>query len=118
MLHIKHDELKMQEYFQARNVKSISQAKFLFSARTRMLDVGGNFSQMKDGKIKCKLGCNEEDSQRHLLNCPYLAGNDLKTLSDKSVYDDLFSNQVEDQQKIAAILSVQNTLKKILGPSY
>ena len=77
-----------------------------------MLDLGGNFRQMKDGKIKCKLGCNEEDSQRHLLNCPYLAGNDLKTLSDKSVYDDLFSNQVEDQLKIAAILETKYKIRR------
>ena len=77
-----------------------------------MLDVAGNFSQTKDGKINCKLGCNEEDSQRHLLNCPYLAENDLQTISDKSVYDDLFSTQVEDQLKITAILEAKYRNRK------
>ena len=35
-----------------------------------------------------------------------------KLLSDKSVYDDLFSNQVEDQQKIAAILETKYKTEK------
>ena len=110
--HIKHDELKMQAYLQASNVRSVSLAKFLFSARTRMLDVGGNFSQRNEGKIKCKLGCNEEDTQRHLLICPFLAQNHVRNPNDKSEYEDLFSSQVEDQFKIAAIMKTKYRMRK------
>ena len=86
--HIIHEELKMQAYLQPSNVQSVTLAKFLFSSRTRMLDVGGNFSQRHEGKTKCKLGCDEEDTQRHLLTCPFLAQNDIRNPDDKSDYED------------------------------
>ena len=103
----------MQAYLQASNVRSVSLAKFLFSARTRMLDVGGNFSQRNEGKIKCKLGCNEEDTQRHLLICPFLAQNHVRNPNDKSDYEDFFFFiQVEDQFKIAAIMETKYRMRK------
>ena len=102
----------MQAYLQPSNVQSVTLAKFLFSSRTRMLDVGGNFSQRHEGKTKCKLGCNEEDTQRHLLTCPVLAKNDVRNPDDKSEYEDLFSSQVEDQLKIAALMESKYSRRK------
>ena len=40
---IKHNELRMQEYLQHQNIENIQTAKFIFEARTRMLDVKTNF---------------------------------------------------------------------------
>ena len=74
VLHIKHDSLRMQEYLLPENIRSVSLATFLFSARCRMIDVKANFGNMS---INCKLGCEEVDSQEHLIECPILNDNDL-----------------------------------------
>ena len=102
----------MQDYLQPENVKNVTQAKNLFSARTRMLDVGDNFSNKYGKNVKCKLGCEESDTQSHLLSCQHLAGNDLLHSEDNVNYDDLFSNQVEDKLIVAAVLETKYRLRK------
>ena len=102
----------MQDYLQPENVKNVNQAKFIFSARTRMLDVGDNFSNKYGKNAKCKLGCEESDTQSHLLSCQHLAGNDLLHSEDNVNYDDLFSNQVEDKLIVAAVLETKYRLRK------
>ena len=104
VLHIKHDELIMQEYFRPQNIQSLNLAKFLFMARTRMLDIGANFSNKYGEKATCKLGCDSLDTQQHLLECPELNERDLVSNEENYEYDDLFSNKVEKQLKIAGIL--------------
>ena len=55
VLHIKHEKLEMQEYLCPSNVRSLELSKFLFSARTRMLDIGANFSNKYSNKVKANL---------------------------------------------------------------
>ena len=71
VLHIRHAKLKMQDYLCPSNVRSLEMSKFLFSARTRMLDIGANFSNKYSDKVKCKLGCDVLDTQQHLLECSW-----------------------------------------------
>ena len=111
VLHIKHDSLSMQEYLVPENVRSIKLAKFLFSARCRMLDVKANFGNKYKGDINCKLGCDEADSQEHLLDCPMLNDNDLTEVNSPK-YEDLFSSKVEDQLRIALILEDRFSRRK------
>ena len=96
----------MQDYLMPENVKSLQISKFLFSARTRMLDVGANFPNKYGENPQCKLGCNNADSQKHLIDCPHLVGDDLTLASDEVVYQDLLWKK---QLKIAAIL-LQSTI--------
>jgi hypothetical protein len=112
VLHIKHDKLEMQEYFCPSNVRSLEISRFLFSARTRMLDVGANFSNKYSDKVKCKLGCDALDTQQHLLECSQLTDNDLIQTGRSFKYDDLFSSHVEEQLAIATILSTKYKKRK------
>jgi hypothetical protein len=112
VLHIKHEKLEMQEYLCPSNVRSLELSKFLFSARTRMLDIGANFSNKYRNKVKCKLGCEELDTQQHLLQCSRLSENDLVQTNRIYKYDDLFSSQVEDQLAMASILSTKYKKRK------
>ena len=59
VMHIQHNA----NYFLPINLKSLGLARFLFSARTRMVDVGANYGK----PVQCKLGCEELDTQQHLL---------------------------------------------------
>ena len=70
MLHIEHSSLKIQSYLLPENVWNIQLAKFLFQARTRMLEVKCNYKEKytREG-LQCELGCSEQDNQEHLLTC-------------------------------------------------
>ena len=58
VLHIKHETLTLQDYFYPENIWNIQMSKFIFNARSRMLDLRSNFKQkyLKAGS-KCALGC-------------------------------------------------------------
>ena len=112
VLHINHKALEMQNYLKPENVNSIQMSKFVFSARTRMLDLGANFPKKYEGKTKCRLGCDQLDSQEHLLDCPHLIENEIIVASNEVVYEDLFSSEVHKQLKIAAILESKFRLRK------
>ena len=104
VMHIVHNELEMQDYLLPQNISSIKLAKFIFSARTRMLDIGGNFSKKYGENVKCKLGCDALDNQEHLMECSKLIKNLIQKNSENIKYEDLFSNRLENKIKVGAIL--------------
>ena len=67
VLHILHPRLEIQEYLEA-NDHNVQESKFLFSLRSRMVDVRANYREKYFVTICpcCEL---EEDSQEHLLSC-------------------------------------------------
>ena len=89
---IKHEKLQLQTYLQSgTNNLSINEKQFIFAARTRMLDLRGNF---KTGKVerkcqKCKQKCEiEKETQQHILDCPALRDSSL--VVGRPNYQDLF----------------------------
>ena len=44
---VKYEELKLQDYLSPKNEMTIKEKSFVFAARTRMMDVKGNFKQGK-----------------------------------------------------------------------
>ena len=44
---VKYEELKLQDYLSPKNEMNIKEKSFVFAARTRMMDVKGNFKQGK-----------------------------------------------------------------------
>ena len=75
---------------------TIKEKSFIFSLRSQMLDINGNF---KNGKsdLKCRKCGMEEESQRHLLVCPKLS--DYSLINDTTIiYEDLLGfdcNKIE-----------------------
>jgi hypothetical protein len=69
---IKHEKLHLQPCLrsQTKNL-SINDKKFIFAARTRMLDLKGNF---KTGKLdeKCRKCEKSDETQENLLECSAL----------------------------------------------
>ena len=87
VLHIPHPTLDMQPYLKPNHI-TISEAKFIFSARTRMLDVRSNFKN-KYSDLKCP-NCKEEDSQPHLLSCEKLVSQS-SIISELPKYENIFN---------------------------
>lgn len=107
VLHIKHEELRIQEYLEPKNITSIHLAKFLFQARTRMLDLKMNFRKMyKSEELSCPLECNEPDTQQHLLDCQKIPSTFVASKSTPG-YEDLFSKEVKKQVCVATILQAR-----------
>ena len=87
VLHIPHNVLEMADYLQPNGILN-REAKFLFSARCRMVDVGENYGGHHTDMV-CPLCKIERDSQEHLLVCSELdTGNTV--VSEISQYGELF----------------------------
>ena len=70
-----------------------------------MIKVKQNFSTQFNQNLLCILGCNEEETQQHLLDCK----NILDRLNNKYIlseceYSDLFGN-IKEQVQITKIFS-------------
>ena len=66
----------MQEYLTPKISMKIKEKSFIFAARTRMIDVYGNFKQGKTN-ILCRKCLNEVEEQIHLLDCQALNDNGI-----------------------------------------
>ena len=76
VMHIVHNSLCLQEYLKPENVQSVNLSKFLFQSRTRMLEVKTNFrNDFKNEDLNCPLKCQNEDDQKHLLECDKIDAN-------------------------------------------
>ena len=82
---------------------TIQEKSFVFSARSRMLDVKGNFKQGKPN-ILCRRCNNEDELQSHLLTCSALCDNSIVNAGQLPDYEDIFCNNPQKIEKIAKIL--------------
>ena len=113
--HIKHENLKIQKYLTATDINNTNIAKFIFHARCRMLDVKEDFKNRYEGAgTTCALGCDESDNQEHLISCNKIETDYLVLENDQPNYQNLFSDEIEKQSKIAIIL--QERYKKRTYP--
>ena len=78
--------------------------KFLFQARTRMLELRANFKQkyLWTG-VDCELGGMEEETQEHILSCDKIPDSSL-TYEIPPKHEDLLSTDVEKQLRISAVM--------------
>ena len=80
-----------------------------------MLDLKVNFRQMyKEENLSCPLKCPEDDSQEHLLVCPKIQTS-LLTTADTIEYEDLFSDDIFKQVRIASIMEERYLERKKTG---
>ena len=111
--HIKHESLKLQNYFEASKVVNTNLTKFIFHARCCMLDVKDNFkNRYARSHTNCALGCDEPDSQEHLIRCKKLESNCVVLEQEQPEYQNLFSEDIEKQSKIATILQERYKKRK------
>ena len=109
VLHISQNVLNMADYLTPNGITN-SEAKFLFNARTRMLDVKSNFPG-KHSDTLCPLCDEERDTQEHLLMCKELAlaGAVVTNLPN---YEHLFEEGLNAKVYIASILKEKLSLRK------
>merc|ERR1711884_595932 len=71
------------------------------TARSQMLNLKCNF---KLGKVdlKCSLGCDQDETQQHLFDCPALDDVDSEETAGK--YEDIFCNDREKVRMVTRVL--------------
>ena len=112
---IPHGRLEIVKYL-SDPILSTSQAKFLFSLRSRMIFVRENYSKMQK-ETTCPLCSTEEnpktDSQEHLLECHKLENASEVSEVDVS-YSDLFSENETKQARMTMILERKYNQRKLM----
>jgi predicted CopG family antitoxin len=112
VMHIVHNSLCLQEYLKPENVQSVNLSKFLFQSRTRMLEVKTKLrNDFKNEDLNCPLKCQNEDDQKHLLECDKIDANCIIGV-EAPEYRDIFGNNVGKQMKIAAMLQTRMQKRK------
>ena len=73
-INLKYETLQLQEYLKPEGNMSTQMKAFIFSARSRMINVKCNY---KTGKtdLKCRKCSSEDENQEHLLKCAALLEN-------------------------------------------
>ena len=113
--HIQFKQLKIQEYLEP-NTTSIRMSKFIYHARSRMLDLKVNFKNRKHQDLLCPicLAPDSIDSQEHLLLCPSLTDTVIVNRKEVPKYRDLFCNDVKKQIAVASVLEKRFMKRKEL----
>ena len=94
------DSYRTENYSISSNI-STEEKQTLFKFRTRMVDVKSNFKSQYGNNLTCYF-CSSEDTQLHILSCKEVAG-DINMSG--AQYDDIFSDLLIKQEKIAKILN-------------
>ena len=101
---IKYSKLQLQSYLQPGTEKlTIQEKQFTFRARTRTLDLLGNFKTGKQN-LNCRACGKAPELQPHLLQCEKLSNSEI--VSDPIDYEDIHS---EDSKKVAALARILKT---------
>ena len=89
---IEYKKLELQPYLLCENLAN-EEINTLFALRSKMVSVKKNFSRQFEYNLLCKLGCNSEDIQEHLLDCMYIIDKlDDKTILAEAEHLDIFGN--------------------------
>ena len=103
---LQYTELNMQEYLKSGSNMTIRDKCFIFTARTRMLDLKANFKAGRND-ISCEKCGNHDEDQQHLLSCPELNDNCVSLATSTIEYDHLFSNDIKKVEAIGKVLDVK-----------
>ena len=89
VLNIVHKRLEIATYFTGNDMR-VTECKFLFALRSRMIDVRANYRDKYWDTI-CPCCCLEEDTQEHLLSC-HMIDEEGAITDNLPNYQDLFGN--------------------------
>ena len=73
VMNIKHKTLEMQKYLKTNKIATIEDSQEIFKIRSKVTDVKINFKGKYDS-FECFF-CDEEESQKHVMECKYINKN-------------------------------------------
>ena len=101
---LSYETLEVQKYLKTDNNLTNDEKYFLFKLRTRMTNVKANFKNSFID-LKCKLGCDSEDNQKHIIECDIILNESQKLASNISIeYEDIFKEDSKLQNTAAKLI--------------
>ena len=92
-IEIKYSCIKMAEYLLPQNEGlSISDQRYIFSIRSRMIPISENFPNNQTETICC---CGDNETMIHIYSCKYLSMENVKV-----AYETIFEENVKYQQQV------------------
>ena len=107
--HIDHSVLEMADYLKPNQITN-SEAKFIFTLRSRMLDVRSNYPGQHTDTL-CPLCTDVSDTQEHLLLCSEL-DTDSTVVVNLPIYEHLFGEDLEAKVSISRMLKEKFTQRQ------
>ena len=99
---LSYNELDLQMYLKSgTNKMTIKEKSFTFALRSRTIDVKCNKLQGQMN-VKCRLGCDQDESQPHLLHCSALR--DSTIVKELPNYEDIHGNSVQKIETLSKII--------------
>ena len=109
-----HLESEMKTYL-VTNDMSLTQKKFLFKMRTKMLKIKANFSSMHGDILTCSMcrGSDTTESEFHLLRCPFLQKNEsLETEMNKIDFNYVYLDISKQMQVVKIFQQIMDIYEK------
>ena len=109
---LKYSSLVLQPYLAPNDAKlSIQEKQFIFSARSRMMDVLCNF-KLGQKSLQCRACDKAPEDQAHLIQCEKLSENEITKKLPQ--YTDIFSDSVEKIAKLGRLLKEKHEKLKLV----
>ena len=104
----------MQPYLTSPNL-TLSDKKFLFKLRSKMLRIKGNFSSIYKNDLSCSLCLDQqtEENEIHLLCCPIVKQDKEIQSEIQSVnYEDAFENIIQQKKAVKVFRRIMELIDK------
>ena len=96
-MNVIHKTFEMQKYLKACNIKiKQEEAQEIFKLRSRVSNVKSNFKANYE-TLECEACHNEEESQKHIINCKILN----EKLENVPEYEEIYDGNVKIKVEIA-----------------
>ena len=109
VMNLKYSTLKMQNYLKANDINQ-EEVLMIFKMRSRMADVKTNFRN-KNETLECDLCNNENESQRHVLECEEIL-KQKKEYGQQPKYEEILEDNVKNQAEIAKLFIENLKIRK------
>ena len=115
ILHIKYDDLKIQEYMLDGN-RNTDVSKFMYKARSMTLNIKTQKSWKYSDKICVGCGVNSETGDE-ILSCTGLIGNTNDKITQSLFYDMIYSGKISEMTEVAKSLMLRISYYQLAWPS-
>ena len=106
---MKYETFVIQPYLKCSKF-NLHERKLLFSLRSRMHPAKNNFNKMHSPNLKCSLGCDSDEDQRHIFEqCEV-----LKSHLYMKLYDNIFHDSTKQKEAISIFLNLEARRKELL----
>jgi hypothetical protein len=106
---VNYETFSIQPYLKCSKFNNCER-KLLYSLRSRMHPAKNNFKKLHSPNLKCSLGCNSDEDQRHIFGqCEV-----LKSHFYNNLYDYIFQDSTKQKEALSVFIILEERRKELL----